>query len=579
MSAEDRADLAVVGGGPAGSTLASLVKLYAPERRVVLLEKERGPRHHIGESLLPGLVPVLKELGVFERVDAAGFPRKIGANYVWGESREPWENDFNEVNVSQMLKRGALPERIEYAWQVRRSVYDEILLARAAELGVEVVRGAAAEGVMEEDGRITGLRWRGADGAARATRAALTADCSGQGGFISRFRPVRRYDRRLRNVAGYAYFQGARWKYEYSGHPDKTKIFICSTGAGWFWYIPIDRGAVSVGLVTSVDRLKELGGDLRALFDRELAACEELRPLLENARRIEDFDGSGKSFFTQQDWSYLNVSAAGPGWLAAGDAAVFVDPILSSGVTLAHLAAHRAAYTALSAWEADADAPRAELLWADYDRWCRESAAQFLALALFWYGNDRRTESWWGRAREVQRALLPVDLGDHGAFIAVSAGLTRHYERLLAAEDLHDEAPLEPADLPFLVSVLGAPAAAPPPGPGDRPRLLCPWTAEFAFHPQLGRGRLRAVKRARFLKHPDADAAADALNPRRAVTPWHLALLEALDGRRTLEEALRAAGERGAPAWWLQRSAPVFLRELELQGVLDWSRAPVGETR
>ncbi|MBI3565721.1 MAG: tryptophan 7-halogenase, partial [Elusimicrobia bacterium] len=116
-------DLLVVGGGPAGATLAGLVKKYAPDLRVTLLEKAPGPRHHVGESLLPGLVPVLRELGVFEKIDSAGFPKKIGANYQWGMDGEVWENDFNDVNVSEMLKRGGLPPKIEYAWQVRRSKY------------------------------------------------------------------------------------------------------------------------------------------------------------------------------------------------------------------------------------------------------------------------------------------------------------------------------------------------------------------------------------------------------------------------------------------------------------------------
>src|SRR6185503_14545996 len=103
------------GGGPAGTTLATLVKKYDPGRRVLLLEKTPFPRHHVGESLLPGLVPVLKEMGVFEAVDGAGFPKKIGANYQWGRDGKVWENDFNEVNLQSMLERyGKIPERIEY---------------------------------------------------------------------------------------------------------------------------------------------------------------------------------------------------------------------------------------------------------------------------------------------------------------------------------------------------------------------------------------------------------------------------------------------------------------------------------
>ena len=152
-------DLLVIGGGPAGSTLAGLVEKCAPERRVVLLEKAPGPRHHVGESLLPGIVPVLKELGVYEKVDSAGFPRKIGANCQWGMNGKVWVNDFNDVNVSEMRARGGIPPKIEYAWQVRRSKYDEILLSHAEFLDVEVLRGSIAEDVLEgADGRLAGAR-------------------------------------------------------------------------------------------------------------------------------------------------------------------------------------------------------------------------------------------------------------------------------------------------------------------------------------------------------------------------------------------------------------------------------------
>lgn len=558
----ERCDLLVVGGGPAGTTLATLVKRRAPGKRVILAEKAPGPRHHIGESLLPGLVPVLKELGVFEKIDAAGFPRKLGANYVWGKGRELWENDFNDVNVSEMLRRhGALPEKLEYAWQVRRSVYDEILLRHAEECGVEVRRGWAAREPLERGGRIAGVRFDKGD-----LEAEWTADCSGQAGFLSRFRKIREYNDALKNVAAYAYFLGAPWKYQYSGHPDKTKIFVCATGSGWFWYIPIARDVVSVGLVTSQAFLKSTGLAPRALFERELARCEELAPLLAKAERIEDFDGTGQGFFTIQDWSYLNVSASGPGWLAAGDAAVFVDPILSSGVTLAHTGAHRAAYTLLTLWSEDG-AGLAEALWRDYDLFCRESAAQFLVLALFWYGNDRSAERWWERARELQRAWLPFDIGDQTAFIAVSAGLTRYYERSLSAAGLAAGEAAKPEDFPFLVSVLGGGGdAAPKP---ERVRLSCPYEVEVVFVPDAERGRLLPVKRARFLKRDPKDALADAANPRLIVTRYHLELLERLDGR-AWAEVRAATRERGVPDWWLDGPALQFLEDLRVQGAADF---------
>lgn len=555
---KEKADLVVVGGGPAGSTVAGLVKKYAPERRVVLLEKAPGPRHHVGESLLPGLVPILKELGVYGKIDAAGFPKKIGANYQWGMNGEIWENDFNDVNVSEMMARGGLPEKIEYAWQVRRSKYDEILLKHVEEMGVEVVRGAVATGVIETEGAIRGIttaagEWRG-----------LVADCSGQNGFLSRFRKIRSYDEHLKNVAGWSYFKGAEWKYKFNGHPDKTKIFVCSVPAGWFWYIPIDEGIVSVGLVTGVERLKKEGGDLKALYDRSLAACPEIAPLLKNAKVAEDFDGSGESFFTLSDWSYLNVNASGPGWLAAGDAAVFVDPILSTGVTLAHLSGQRAAYSVLAQWR---DPAGASLVWEDYGRSCRESAAQFLALALFWYGRDRHAESWWVKAKDVQRAWLPAELGDHTAFITVSAGLTRYYERALSASRLLEESAPDPKDYPFYVSVLGRDAdleRRSSAAVAERPKLLYPRLVETVFLPKPGEGVLQPVQRVRFLKYDAKDPVADAGNPRLIVTKWHLALLDGLDAG----DWAAAAKAAGAPDWWLKTPARAFLRELSVHGVL-----------
>jgi len=572
----ERCDVLVLGGGPAGSTLAALLKIHAPERRVVLLERAPGPRHHVGESLLPGMVPVLKELGVFEAVDRAGFPRKLGATYVWGRDREPWENDFNDVNMKELIERyGGVPEKLEYAWQVRRSEYDEILLKNAEAKGVEVRRGVQADGLVEEGGRAAGATGRLDDGTRLRWEAEFVADCTGQAAFLSRYRPVRAFDPRLKNVSGYAYYRGAPWMFRYNGHPDKTKIFICSRPGGWFWYIPLGADLLSVGFVTTVETLKSAGGDLRALFERELAACEEIAPLLAKAERVRGLDGEDRDFFTHSDWSYLPVQSSGPGWVACGDAAVFVDPILSSGVTLAHLSAHRAAYSMLEHWRRGTEHERG-LLWADYDAYCRDVAGQYLALALFWYGNDRHVEKWWIEARKLQQAILPVDLADKGAFIAVSAGLTQHYDRLFAARELAQEVATEPDEHPFFAMVMKGLDGRDPAGALDpsRPlRLSCPYRVEFAFLPETGAGRLRAVKRVRFLRGDPDDAVAGAFNPRKFATRWHLAWLEAVDGRRDWAGVRAAAAAAGAPAWWLDGPARLFARDLAVQGVLE-TRAP-----
>lgn len=567
----DACDLLVIGGGPAGSTLAGLVKKHAPDRRVILLEKAPGPRHHVGESLLPGMVPVLKELGVYEKIDAAGFPRKLGATYIWGPDRTPWENDFNDVNIAVMVERyGRVPPKIEYAWQVVRSKYDEILLKHAEGLGVEVWRGARAEGLLERGERITGLTVARAGGRV-SVRAGLVADCSGQDGFLSKYRNIREFNPALKNVAVYAYFKGARWKYEYTGHPDKTKIFICTTPAGWLWYIPLAKDLVSVGLVTMVEHVKKRRiKDLRGLLLRELRACAELAPLLKNAEPARGFDGGDRDFFTHKDWSYLSRQAAGPGWLAAGDAAVFVDPILSSGVTLAHLTGHRAAYTVLSAWKETTSSPR-NALWKDYDLFCRESAAQYLVLALFWYGNDPCAERWWGKAAELQRALVPVEFSDKGAFVTVSAGLTQYYDRIFSTEALQREHETKPEEYPFYMTIFRQ-GQAPAPAQdmnGAAPRLKYPWKEEIVYVPKAKEAGLQPVQRVRFLKQDTKDPIKDAFNPRKLVTRWHLQLLAQIDGRRTTAEALAGAAAKGVPAWWLRGPAQAFLRDLAVQGVLE----------
>ena len=561
-------DLIVIGGGPAGTTLAGLVKKYAPQRRVVLLEKDPGPTHQIGESLLPGIVPVLKELGAFEKIDSAGFPKKLGATYIWGRERTPWDNDFNRIDVRTLRDE---PGTLHYAWQVRRSAYDEILLRHAESLGVEVRRGTQACGLLEEGGRVAGLVTE-KGGRKQELRAEFVADCSGQSGFLSKYRKIRTYNPSLKNVAAFSYFKGARWKFTYTGHPDKTKIFVCSVGCGWFWVIPIDKDVLSIGLVTTVEHVKKRRiKDLRALYDRELRACKEIWPLLQGAERVRDVEGTGKDFFTRSDWSYLNVAASGPGWLAAGDAAVFVDPILSTGVTLAHECGQRAAYTLLTHWR-EPGGPLEPALWTAYDQFCREAAAQFLVLALFWYGNDRRAERWWGRAKEIQRAWLPVRLDDKTAFITVTAGLTKHYDALFSLAGAADPCSVAD-DAESLRREYRALFAGPEPGTdamdaGSVPRLLAPYRTEVAFLPEPNGGRLRAVKRVRFLKHAPDDPVEDAFNPRRIVLNHHLELLRLIDGRRSVAGIREALASGGAPAWFTQGRDLSFLEELRVQGVL-----------
>ena len=430
-------DLIVVGAGPAGSTMAGLLKKHDPSARVLILESSPFPRHKVGESLLPGMIPVLKELGVWQKINDAGFPKKFGVVFVWGEDRKPWDADFNNLNLEMLQKHGRLLDA-EFSWQVLRSRYDQILLDHAVELGVEARMGWKALAPIEEKGVIVGVVAQDPEGRRHRLRCETLADCSGQNGFLAQARKTRAFSDDLKNVAAYAYFKGAKWKFEYSGHPDKTKIFVCSVPQGWFWYIPLSPDLVSVGLVSKAEDVKRRKvADFRAHFFDALKDCGEIWPLLQNAQLLKGVDAAEpeRDFFTARDFSYVNERACGPGWVAAGDAAFFIDPLLSSGVMMAHLSGHRAAYTINTARREKDPAVRAAL-WGDYDRFCKEISQSLLALVRYWYHNDPNAKSWWGEARKSLTGAAPVDLSDKMSFVAVAAGLTYYFERAYTSQTM-----------------------------------------------------------------------------------------------------------------------------------------------
>lgn len=590
-------DLIVVGGGPAGSTLAGLARKYHPGRRVLVLEKARFPRHHVGESLLPGMIPVLKELGVFDTLNAAGFPRKIGAAFVWGKDRAPWDADFNNLNL-EMIERYGRALDTEFSWQVVRSRYDEILLRHAEGLGAEVRHGWRAVAPIEEGGRVVGVLAEDPEGQRHELRADLTADCSGQNSFLGPHRGTRAYNEDLKNVAAYAYFRGARWKFEYQGHPDKTKIFICSAPEGWFWYIPVEKDLVSVGLVSKAAQVKAPGADLRERFFKAVKACPEIAPLLEGARLETGMDPAdpARDFFAAGDWSFTSERACGPGWLAAGDAAFFLDPLLSSGVMMAHLSGHKAAYAVGTAW-AESDPAVRSALWDDYDRFCREIAGAFGALVLYWYRHDPCTESWWKLARETMAAGTGLDLEDRLAFTTIAAGLHYYFERAYTTQSLlfapigkqhawqwegskHDLKRWSRQVLAVVETGFLAPDADKDPAVKEAVTLTAleelpdawvpAWTCQrrlsTAFLPEPGTGRLRPIRRMDY-ERPGKPTA------RRLLPRAYLDALDLVDGRRSVGEIRAALLERSPlPADLVAGQLFRILKDLAVLGALSFDK-------
>ena len=314
-------DAVVIGGGPGGSTAATL--LARRGWRVALLERERFPRPHVGESLLPASMPVLEELGVLDKVESAGFPRKWGATMLWGREPEPWSWYFKETNRTY-----------PHAYQVWRPTFDKILLDNARDAGVHVCEGCQVTGVDVVTGQVNSLDYRTDDGSKGVIESEWVVDASGQSAILGRALGLRRWDERFRNMAVYGYFEGS----ERLPKPDESNIFIESYSDGWVWNIPLWRGLSSVGIVVDSEQGATgiAGNGVEGFFRRQLGSTSLSRKMLSNARLT---DGPQ----VVKDWSYTSTETVGDGWILVGDAACFVDPLFSSGVHLAMMSAVMAA--------------------------------------------------------------------------------------------------------------------------------------------------------------------------------------------------------------------------------------------
>jgi flavin-dependent dehydrogenase len=402
MTAGYDADVIVVGGGPAGSTASTM--LARKGWRVLLFERERFPRDHIGESLLPASLPILQELGVLPAIEAEGFLKKWGATMVWGSDRDPWSWHFRETNA-----------KFPHAYQVWRPRFDQILLENSAANGVDVRQGHR---VLRIDGAQEAMDVRYADeaGAERTARARFVIDASGQAGLIGHSRGLRRADDSFQNLAVYAYYNGCKRL----PAPDENNIFVESYGDGWTWMIPLHNGWMSVGAVADHRHgsagVRKLG--LRGYLERELASTERSAAMLRHATLVKGPE-------VVRDWSYTSDAVSGDGWVLAGDAACFIDPLFSSGMHLAFSSGVLAAAFVTTALRdrglaAEAAPVYHDLYLSQYDL--------FRQLARLFYATNRSVESYFWETRRIIGA--DESLAPRSAFVrAVGGQPPRGYER------------------------------------------------------------------------------------------------------------------------------------------------------
>lgn len=394
-------DIVIIGGGPAGTTCASLIKKYNPDLTVAIFEKAKFPRDHVGESQLPGVCAVLHEMGAWEKVEAAGFPIKIGASYTWGRDADQWDFDFYPIEryVDQPRPAKYEGQRTSTAFQVDRAIYDDILLRHSEEYGAEVFEETKVTAVNPDANdldRIDSLTVRGADGTEHRVKADYFVDASGTVGIIRRAMGVEGWvPEELKNIAVWDYWQNTEWSVRIG--VGATRVQVRSLPYGWIWFIPLGPSRTSIGLVCPARKYKEFGLSPADLYRKALAEQPEIQSLIRNATSEDKLDST-------KDWSNIADRLVGTNWFLTGEASGFADPILAAGMNLAHSAARDLAFTILELYRSEHDGT---WLRNRYDERHRSNISQHIRFAQFWYASNGQF----------------TDLKEHCQKIAKEAGL------------------------------------------------------------------------------------------------------------------------------------------------------------
>jgi geranylgeranyl reductase family protein len=359
-------DVAIIGGGPAGSTAAIL--LAKAGRKVIVLERDRFPRFHIGESLLPFSMATFARLGLEEKL-RTGFAEKYG-----GEIAEA-----SGEKATKFYFKDGFGARTDRSYQVLRSDFDKMLLDHARENGAEVCEETSVDEVnFENESCLLRVSDAARDGNEREVRAEYVIDASGRNSVIgNKFKLKRNYEH-LKKLSLFAHYEGL----ERESGIDGTLTRMVRTLRSWFWVIPLKGDRTSIGIVLDAEDFKKSKLSPEEFFERALAEQPLMRDRIGHGRRVSQV-------YTAADFSFRNEKLSGDRWLLAGDAAGFIDPVFSSGVFLAIFAGENAADILHEALE---HPRRRRRLFARYERLLGRAMNVYLRFVDSWYGGKEFIE-------------------------------------------------------------------------------------------------------------------------------------------------------------------------------------------
>jgi FADH2 O2-dependent halogenase len=414
-------DVVIIGGGPAGAILGSLLAMS--DHNVLIVEKDVHPRDHVGESLTPSTNPIFKRIGFLEKIEDAGFVHKPGA--CWTAPRAP-VGRFVAIRLGEFPPPGATQL---YTYNVERDVFDTMLLRHAHEQGAKVLQGVSAREVLFEGDRAVGVRVSVADGWERDIRARFVVDASGRRCMLANQLGLRRKDPSFNQFGIFSWFRGV--EPNPPGFEGFLFLHFLGLERAWAWQIPLRHGIWSMGVVTDKTDFQKSGRSHEDFFDSLVDRNRSFAHVMRGAERV-------RPWWIEGDYTYRIEQIFGKGWLLVGDSLRFVDPIFSTGVDVA-------AYSALYAFEAIDGTLRGddeEAGFKEFERRVGDGVEAWYDLIALFYKLQNLFTIFAVRKRFRERVVRILQ-----GNLYLPESLERAREMITVMEDAHDRVMNDPDNL------------------------------------------------------------------------------------------------------------------------------------